>query len=395
MAEKEVVIVSAARTPIGKFLGGLMPLRAPELGAIAVREAISRAGIGADVIEEVILGNVVQAGVGQSPARQAAIIGGVPESVGATTINKVCGSGLRAVSLAAQIIKAGDADCILAGGFESMSNAPHLLMNSRTGVKLGNFETVDSVVKDGLWDSFEDFHMGNTAELVAEKYDIKREAQDEYAYNSHQKAVAAISAGHFKDEIVPVEIKGRKGTTVIDTDESPRSDTSIEVLGKLRPAFKKDGTVTAGNAPSLNDGAAALVVMSGEKARALGLKPLARIVGYTTGHLEPKWVMMAPVEAVKQLRQKTGLTNEKVDLFELNEAFSVQAMACSSELDIDPSRVNICGGAVALGHPIGASGARILTTLLYTLQREKKQTGIASLCLGGGGAVALAVEMMN
>lgn len=390
----EVVIVSAARTPVGKLSGALASLTAPQLGAIAIREAVRRAGIEAGVVEEVLMGNVVQAGVGQSPARQASIRAGIPANVGAMTLNKVCGSGLRAVSLAAQIIRAGDAEVIVAGGMESMSNCPHLLPNSRNGFRLGNTELVDSIIHDGLWDSFENVHMGIAAELVAEKYAISRAEQDEFALGSHKKAVAAMDAGAFKDEIVPVEIAGKKGSVIVDADEGPRRDTTIEALAKLKPAFKKDGSVTAGNAPSINDGAAALVIMSARRAAELGVQPIARIAGYSTGHLDPKWIMLAPVEAVKKLRATSGLTNDKVDQYELNEAFSVQALACSRDLEIDPAKVNVSGGAVAIGHPIGASGARILTTLLYSLKKSGKRHGVASLCLGGGGAVALAVEMI-
>lgn len=389
----DVVIASAARTPIGKFNGGLAPLGAPQLGAIAIREAIRRAGIDPAMVDEAIMGCVLAAGLGQNPARQAAIHGGIPVSVGAFTINKVCGSGLKAVALAAQAIRACDAEVVVAGGMESMTNAPYLLRQARNGYRLGNGEIIDSMVHDGLTDIYDNIHMGITAEMVADKYGIKREEQDAFACNSQLTAAASVAAGHFKDEIVPVEIPQRKGPpTIIDSDEGPRGDTTADKLAKLSPAFKKDGSVTAGNASTINDGAAALVVMSARKADQLGIKPLARIAAYSTGHLEPKWVMMGPVEAVKKLRAKTGLKNSDIDLFELNEAFAVQAIACTRELEIDPTRVNVCGGAVGLGHPIGASGARILTTLLHAMKARDKKRGLASLCLGGGGAVAMVVE---
>ncbi len=387
----DVVIASAARTPIGKFNGGLAPLGAPQLGAI--REAVRRAGIEPGQVDEVIMGCVLAAGLGQNPARQAAIHGGIPVSVGAFTINKVCGSGLKAVALAAQAIRAGDAEIVVAGGMESMTNAPYLLRNARNGYRLGNGELIDSMVHDGLTDIYDNIHMGITAEMVAEKYGIRREEQDAFACNSQLTAAASVESGAFKEEIVPVEIPQRKGPpTVIASDEGPRGDTTAEKLAKLSPAFKKDGSVTAGNASTINDGAAALVVMSARRAEALGVRPLARIAAYSTGHLEPKWVMMGPVEAVRKLRARTGLQNSDIDLFELNEAFAVQAIACTRELEIDPARVNVRGGAVGLGHPIGASGARILTTLLHAMKDRGAKRGLASLCLGGGGAVAMVVE---
>jgi acetyl-CoA C-acetyltransferase len=395
---EEIVIVSGVRTPIGKFLGALSEFTAPQLGAIAVKEAVKRASIAdLNMINECIMGNVVQAGLGQNPARQAAIYGGLPPQVGAMTINKVCGSGLKAVALAAQAIQTGNAEIVVAGGMESMSNAPYLLPKARTGFRIGDQKVVDSMVNDGLWDKYNDYHMGITGENVAEKFKITREAQDEYATNSHRKAIAAIKAGKFKDEIIPVEIPGKKGgaSTFFDTDESPREDTSVETLRKLKPAFKKDGTVTAGNAPGTNDAAAALVVMSASKAKALGIKPILRIVAQATSGVAPEWVMMAPVDAVRQIWKKTGWTANDVDLFELNEAFSVQALGVSQELGLDASRVNVNGGAVALGHPIGCSGARVLVTLMHEMQKRNAKRGVAALCLGGGNAVAMGVELIG
>ena len=394
---EEIVIVSGVRTPIGKFLGALAEFTAPQLGAIAVKEAVKRAGItDLNMINECIMGNVVQAGLGQNPARQAAIYGGLPPQVGAMTINKVCGSGLKSVALAAQAIQTGNAEIVVAGGMESMSNAPYLLPKARTGFRIGDQKVVDSMVNDGLWDKYNDYHMGITGENVAEKFKITREAQDEFATNSHRKAIAAIKGGKFKDEIVPVEIPGKKGgaSTFFETDESPREDTTVETLRKLKPAFKKDGTVTAGNAPGTNDGAAALVVMSAAKAKELGIKPILRIVAQATSGVAPEWVMMAPVDAVRQIWKKTGWTANDVDLYELNEAFSVQALGVTQELGLDASRVNVNGGAVALGHPIGCSGARVLVTLMYEMQKRKAKRGIAALCLGGGNAVAMAVELV-
>ena len=387
------VIISAVRTAIGRFLGTLASIPATKLGAIAVREAVKRSGLDPEMIDEVIMGNVVSAGLGQAPARQAALNGGLPEKVAAMTINKVCGSGLKSVMLAAQAIKLGDADFVVAGGMESMSNCPYTMPKARTGFRMGNANVLDLMIHDGLWDSFNDMHMGNTGELVADKYGVTREQQDEYAYHSHRKAVAAIEGGKFKSEITPVEIPKRKGDPIVfDVDESPRADTSIEALARLRPAFKKDGSVTAGNAPGVNDGASALVVTSEKKANELGIKPIARIIDYSVSGLAPEMVLMAPVPAVNALMEKTGWSKTDVDLFELNEAFSVQALACCNELGIDLEKVNVNGGAVALGHPIGASGARVLTTLLYAMIDRNANKGVASLCLGGGNAVAMAVE---
>jgi acetyl-CoA C-acetyltransferase len=392
MSER-VVLSAAARTPIGRFQGGLAPLKATELGAVAVREALKRAELDGENVDEVIMGCVLPAGQGQNPARQASIYGGVPNTVSAMTINKVCGSGLRAVSMAAQFIKAGDSQVVVAGGMESMSNAPYALPTARSGMRMGHQQAVDLMIWDGLWDIYNDFHMGMTGELVAEKYGISREEQDTYAANSHTKAIQAMESGRFDREIVPVEIKGRKGTTTIDQDEGPRADTSAEVLGKLRPAFKRDGgTVTAGNAPSVNDGAAALVVAGEKRATELGLKAWYEVEAYATGAREPEWVMMAPVKAVRNLLAKTGSAIGDFDLIELNEAFSVQAIAVMRELEADPDRVNVNGGAVALGHPIGCSGARILTTLMYAMEDRGAERGLAALCLGGGDAVALSIR---
>ncbi len=390
---KQPVIISAARTPIGKFQGALKPFTAPELGALAVRAVIERAGLDPAQVDEVIMGCVLQAGLGQNPARQAALKAGLPDKVAALTVNKVCGSGLKAVMLAAQSIALGDNDLIVAGGMESMSNAPYLLPKARDGYRLGNAEIVDSMVHDGLWCAFDNWHMGETGEVTAEKYQITRYEQDAYAVGSNQKAIAAITEGRFRDEIVPVEIPQRKGAPIVfDTDEGPRSDSSLETLAKLRPAFRSNGTVTAGNASQINDGAAAVVVTSLERARQLGKGPLARIVAQTTAGVEPKMVMMAPVEAVRKVAEKAGWKLDEVELFELNEAFSSQSVALLRVLGLDPARVNVNGGAVALGHPIGASGARVLVTLLSEMKRREAQRGIASLCLGGGNAVAIAVE---
>jgi acetyl-CoA C-acetyltransferase len=394
MAGQSPVLVSAVRTPIGRFLGALSSLTAPQLGAIAIREAVQRAGVPVDQIDEVIMGNVVSAGVGQAPARQAALHGGIPDDVPAVTINKVCGSGLKAVMLASQAIKAGDGELFVAGGMESMSNAPYLLEKARTGYRMGDGALVDAVVKDGLWCAFEGVHMGEEAEIVADKYGISRQAQDQFAYRSHTKAHEATEAGRFRDEIVPVEMPGKKGATTVDRDESIRPDTSIETLGKLNPVFRKEyGTVTAGNAPGLNDGAAATVVASEAKARELGLPVLARITGYAAAAIEPKYIFACPPRAVNKLLQKTGLKMSDFDVIEVNEAFSAQVLANGKELDWDWERVNPNGGAVALGHPIGASGARVLATLVYELRRRGGGRGLATLCLGGGGAVALSVEV--
>jgi acetyl-CoA C-acetyltransferase len=391
---QQPVILSAVRTPIGKFMGGLSPLSATELGAKVVAEVVRRAGIEPKLVDEAILGNVVQAGLGQNPARQAALRGGLDPRVAAMTINKVCGSGLKAVGLAAQAVTLGESEMVVAGGMESMSNCPYLLKGARMGFRLGNQEIYDSMIVDGLWDAYENYHMGRTAELVAEKYGISRQEQDQFAVTSHEKALRAIKSCFFGEQIVPVEIPQKKGEpVVIKTDESPREDTSMEALGKLKPAFKKDGTVTAGNAPGTNDGAAAVIVTSEQNAARMGKKPMARIVAQAVSGVEPKWVMMAPVEAVEKLLAKTGWDRDKdVDLYELNEAFAVAAIAVTRELKLDPEKVNVNGGAVALGHPIGASGARVLVTLLYELQRRGLKRGIAALCLGGGNAVALAVE---
>ena len=392
---KKAVIVSACRTPVGKFLGALKGFQATELGALAVKEAVRRADLRPEQVDEVIMGNVLSAGLGQNPARQAALKGGLPVTVPALTINKVCGSGLKAVALAAQAIRAEDHEVIVAGGMESMSNAPFLVRGAREGLRLGHGELVDSMVHDGLWDVYENFHMGCCGEAVAEKYEIPRQAQDEYALGSHRKAIAAIDAGKFKAEIMPVPVPQRKGPAVLfDTDESPRRDSSIEALAKLKPAFKEGGTVTAGNAPGVNDGAAALVVMSEDRAAGAGRKPLGEIVAYASSGIEPRMVMMAPVVAVTRVLEKAGWRTDEVDLFELNEAFSVQAVALLRELKLKPERVNVHGGAVALGHPIGCSGARVLTTLLYALADRKAKRGVAALCLGGGNAVAMAVRAL-
>lgn len=394
MSLRESVIVSAVRTPTGKFLGGLKSFTAPQLGALVVREAVRRAGIEPASVDECLMGNVLQAGNGQNPARQAALNGGLDDRVAALTINKVCGSGLKAVMLAAQGIATGDFDVAVAGGMESMSNAPYLLPRVREGLRMGNGEIVDSMIADGLWCSFENCHMGISGEVVAEEYQVPRTAQDEYAADSHRKAAAATREGRFRDEILTVEVPQKKGAAVIvDRDESIREDTTAAVLAGLRPAFRKDGTVTAGNAPGVNDGAAATVVMAAEIAAARGVTPIARIVGQATSGLAPRLVMMTPVEAVRKVAARVGWALADVDLFEINEAFSVQLVAVMRELGIDPDRVNVNGGAVALGHPIGASGARVLTTLLYAMRARKVRRGIAALCLGGGNGVALAVEM--
>jgi len=391
----DVVIISGCRTPVGKFQGSLSDLSAPQLGAIVVREAVKRAELDATQVDECIMGNVVSAGLGQNPARQAAIFGGLAPAVGAMTINKVCGSGLKAVALAAQAVQTGNSSVVVAGGMESMTNAPYLLPQARKGYRLGNAQVVDSMVHDGLWDIYNNYHMGITGENVAEKYGITREEQDEFALNSHRKALAAIRECRFKSQIVPVEIPAKKkgeAPARFEKDEGPREDTTIEVLRSLKPAFKKDGTVTAGNAPGVNDGAAAVVVTSARRAKELGRAPMVRIVAQATSGVEPKWVMMAPVGAVRQIWEKTGWKNEDVDLYELNEAFSVQALGVIRELGLDLNKVNVNGGAVAIGHPIGASGARVLVTLIYEMIRRNARRGIAALCLGGGNAVAMAVE---
>ena len=393
---EEVVIVAAARTPVGKFQGTLSGFSATQLGAIAVREAVRRAKLEPAQVDECIMGNVVSAGLGQNPARQAALNGGLPPEVSALTINKVCGSGLKAIALAAQAIQTGNSQIVVAGGMESMTNAPYLLPQGRNGFRMGNSVVVDSMVHDGLWDVFNNYHMGVTGENVAEKYGITREEQDEYALNSHRKAAAARREGRFKDEIVPVEIPAKKkgeAAMVMDADESIRDDASVEALRALKPAFKKDGTVTAGNAPGVNDAGAAVVVMTAAKARELGLKPLVRIKAQATSGIDPKWVMMAPVSGVRKVLERAGWTTESVDLFELNEAFSVQAIAVTRELGIPLEKVNVNGGAVAIGHPIGASGARVLITLIYEMMRRDAKRGVAALCLGGGNSVAMAVEL--
>lgn len=387
-----VWISSAVRTPIGKLLGGLSPLPAPQLGALAVREAVARADVPAQAVDEVILGNVLTAGVGQNPARQAALGAGLPSAVGALTINKVCGSGLKAVMLARQAILAGDAEVVVAGGMESMSNAPHLLSGMRTGSKMGDGSLVDSMVHDGLTDAFEDIHMGETAERVADRYGVSREAMDAYAAESQRRAHAATEAGRFAAEILPVEVPGRKGPVVIHRDEGIRPDATAESLARLRPVFRKDGRVTAGNAPGVNDGAAALVIASDAAVRRHGLPRLARIVGQAVSGLEPQWVMMTPAPAVRSLLERLDWKVDGVDFFEINEAFAAQAVAVRGELGLPAERTNPNGGAVALGHPIGASGARILTTLLHLLAEHKLRRGVASLCLGGGNGVALGVE---
>jgi acetyl-CoA C-acetyltransferase len=391
----DVVIISGCRTPVGKFQGSLSEFSAPQLGAMVVREAVKRAGIDAVQADECIMGNVISAGLGQNPARQAAIFGGLSPSAGAMTINKVCGSGLKAVALAAQAVQTGNSSIVVAGGMESMTNAPYLLPQARKGYRLGNAQIVDSMVNDGLWDIYNNYHMGITGENVAEKYGIKREEQDEFALNSHRKALSAIKECRFRSQIVPVEIPVKKKgepPVLFDKDESPREDTTIEVLRSLKPAFKKDGTVTAGNAPGVNDGAAAVVVTSAQRAKELGAQAMVRIVAQATSGIDPAWVMMAPVDAVRKIWEKTGWKNEDVDLYELNEAFSVQALGVMRELRLDPNKVNVNGGAVAIGHPIGASGARVLVTLIYEMIRRDVRRGIAALCLGGGNAVAMAVE---
>jgi len=392
-AVREAVIISAVRTPVGKFQGALKNFTAPQLGALVVRESVRRAGLQPEIVDEVILGCVIQAGLGQNPARQAALHGGLPPAVAALTVNKVCGSGLKAVMLAAQGIKLGDTEVVVAGGMESMTNAPYLIPQARQGYRLGNGTLVDSVIHDGLWCAFEDYHMGCTGEVVADRYRVSRHEQDEYALRSHQKAAAAIKSGRFKEEILPVEIPQKKGAALIfDTDESVREDTSLEGLAKLRPAFKTDGTVTAGNAPGINDGASAVVVTSAERARSLGIEPMARIVAEATSGIAPELVMMAPVEAIRKVLANAGWSLNEVDLIEINEAFAVQLVAIIRELKLDPDRVNVNGGAVALGHAIGQSGSRLLTTILYEMKRRDVHRGLVALCLGGGNAVAMAVE---
>jgi acetyl-CoA C-acetyltransferase len=390
----DVFILSSARTPIGKFGGGLSTVPATELGGIAIRAAVERSGIAPERIDEVFMGQVIQAGAGQAPARQAALKAGLPNGVSATTVNKVCGSGLKAVMLGAASIRAGDAHAIVAGGMESMNLGPYLLPGARAGYRLGNAELVDATVHDGLWCAICDVHMGMHAERVAAKHDVTRDAQDEFAVRSHQRALAAIADGRFADEIVPVEVPGKKGPTIVDTDENPRSDTSLEALARLRPAFQPEGgTVTAGNAPGITDGAAALVLASDEAVTRDGLKPIARITGYAQADVAPEWLFEAPIEGVRRLLAKLDLELDAFDLVEINEAFAAQVLADGNALGFDWDRVNVNGGAIALGHPIGASGARVLTTLLHELRRRGGKRGLATLCLGGGGAVAMAVEM--
>ena len=392
----EVVIVSAVRTAIGKFQGSLQSYTSPRLGALVVKEAVGRAGVEPARVDECIMGCVLQAGVGQAPARQAAIFAGIPPESSALTVNQVCGSGLRAVALAAQAIEAGDSDIVVAGGMESMSNAPYLLPQARNGYRMGNGTMVDAMINDGLWDVYNEFHMGAAAEMVAEKYHISREDQDAFAAESHRRAAAATAEGRFRAQILPVEVPpAKKGEAprAFDADEAIRPDTTAEILAKLKPAFKKDGTVTAGNAPGVSDGAAALVVTSGDRARELGLKPMVTIRAQATAGRAPEWFSLAPIDAVRKVVAKAGWSLESVDLFELNEAFSVQALSVIRELGLDLARVNVNGGAVALGHPIGASGAAILVKLIYAMTDRGEKRGVASLCLGGGGAVALAVEL--
>lgn len=388
------VILSACRTPIGKYLGDLASLTAPQLGALAIREAVKRAGIAAGSIDDVIMGHVLQGGAGQASGRQAMIHAGLPGTIPAVTVNKVCGSGLKAVMLAAQSVKAGDANCVVAGGMEAMSASPHYLFGLRSGIKAGNQTMLDGMIHDGLWDSFGNTHMGGYAEYTAQKAGITREEQDQFAYESHRKAVAAMEAGKFAAEIVPVEIAGKGGSTTVSQDEGPRKDTTVAALAKLKPSFQKDGSVTAGNAPGLNDGASALVVSSLAYAKVNGLKPLARITAYATGGGEPKDLFFAPIEAVRNLLQRAGTTISDYGLIEANEAFAVQALADGRALGWCWDRVNVNGGAIALGHPIGASGARVLTTLLYAMRDRNVSTGLATLCLGGGNAVALSVEAL-
>jgi acetyl-CoA C-acetyltransferase len=391
----DVVIASACRTPIGKFLGNLSPLSAPELGAVVVAEVVKRAGIDPSLIDEVLMGSVILAGQGQAPARQAAIGAGLPPQVGATTLNKVCGSGLKTVMLAASMIRAGDAEVIIAGGMESMSNAPYLLLGARTGYRMGDASVKDAVIYDGLWCTFEDQHMGHCAEFIADQFGISRQEMDEFALRSHLKAVAAIRAGRFKSETVPVEVPQRKGPPLlIDTDEGPRPDTSLEALARLKPAFKEGGKVTAGNAPGLADGASAILIMSGRKAEELGIRPLACITGYAQAAVEPRWLFIAPVHAIRRLYEHTGLKQGEVDLFEINEAFAAQMLANGKELGLDWDKVNVNGGSIALGHPIGDSGARSLTTLIYALKDHGLKTGVVALCLGGGEAVAMSIELI-
>lgn len=391
---KEVVICSAVRTPVGSFNGSLSPFSAADLGAIVIAEALKRAGVAADMVDEVIMGHVLQASNGQNPARQASLKAGLPKEVPAITINKVCGSGLKAVAMAAQSIMAGDADIVVAGGMESMTNAVYALEKARNGYRMGNGQLVDTMIKDGLLCAFNDYHMGITAENVAEQFKVSREQQDAFALSSQQKAVAAIKNGAFKDEIVPVVIKGKKGDVVFDTDEYPRAEASLESLTKLKPAFKKDGTVTAGNASGINDGAAAFVVMSADKAKALGVKPMAKLVGYASAGVDPSIMGIAPVPAIKKVLAKTGLAMKDIDVIEANEAFAAQCLAVGNELGFDHAKLNMNGGAIAIGHPIGASGARVFVTLLYLLKNKKAKRGLATLCIGGGQGIAAIAEAL-
>jgi acetyl-CoA C-acetyltransferase len=386
------VILSAVRTPIGKFGGGLKDMTATQLGAVAVREATRRAAVDPKQVDECIMGNVISAGLGQNPARQAALHGGLPPEVSAVTVNKVCGSGLKAVMMAADVISAGRGDLFIAGGMESMTNAPYLLEKARFGYKLFDSQLVDAMVRDGLWDSFNDFHMGNTGEIIAERYGVTRQAADEFSLWSHQKAVRAMKEGRFKEEIVPVELKSRKGSTLISDDEGPREDTTLEALSRLKPVFRDNGVLTAGNSSSINDGASALVIASPAKAGQLGGEPLARIVDYSAAGMKPELIMEAPIPAVQKLLQRNSLQMSDIDLFEHNEAFSTASIAVKDTLKVPEDRFNVNGGAVALGHPIGCSGARVLTTLLYEMKRRDVARGIATLCLGGGNAVAMLVE---
>jgi len=391
MSEHTPVIVGAARTPTGKFLSNLASFTAPQLGAIVIKEAVHRSGISPDSIDEVIMGNVVSAGIGQAPARQAAVHAGLPDDIPAFTVNNVCGSGLKAVMLAAQAIRAGDAQAFVAGGMESMSNAPYLLTKARTGYRMGNGDLIDAVVQDGLWCAFENIHMGSEAEIIAEKFGVTRDEQDQYSFLSHQKA--ATAAGRFKDEIVPIEVKQKKGVVIVDTDEPIRGDTSMDALAKLMPVFRQGGTVTAGNAPGLSDGASATVVVDQDFAQANGMNVLAHITGYASAAITPRYIFAAPTRAVNRLLERTGLKINDFDLIEVNEAFAAQTLANGKELDWDWSRVNVNGGAIALGHPIGSSGSRVLTTLIYELRRRGGGRGLATLCLGGGGAVAMSIEV--
>lgn len=391
---KNVVIVSSCRTPSSKLLGQLSSLTAPQLGSKVIEEVVKRSGIKSTLIDEVIMGNVVSAGIGQNPARQAALLAGLPKSVAALTVNKICASGLKAVALAAQAIRLGEAEVIIAGGMESMSNAPFLLKGMRAGKKFGNSEIIDSLVWDGLWDSFYDAHMGTLCEYTVKKYRISREEQDAFAFQSHKKALAATKSGRFKKEIVAVKVKKNRKEMIIDIDETIRRETTLQKLSQLKPAFEKAGTITAGNAPGLNDGAAALLLISESKANNLKLNPVARIIAHSSAHLDPKWYPVAPVRSVKNLLKKTGISLKKFDLIEINEAFAAQTLAVIKELDINPEKVNINGGAIALGHPIGASGARILITLIHALKQKKKKLGLASICLGGGGSMSMAIEAL-